>query len=276
MQIEELFAKIKQLPVMPQLLQTLMVGFNNDNINIKSVAKKVAMDQAIGARVLKMANSAAFSRGVPIKSVEDAAIRLGFKSLRSLVVAASLSNAFPKHSTFDHVEFWVSTFRIANIAKTLAVLTEVDVDSAFTCSMMHNIGEILIQSVLPEDAALIEMVVEQGESRISAQRQMLGFDYSLVGAELARRWQFSDIFLNAISHQLDPLGHKPVSSEAVLIRLSVFSNFAISKGIAPEMVVKSFPAALVRHLNLDLVKASKALGDMPDQDEEIAALFGGK
>lgn len=275
MKLEELFAKIKQLPVMPQLLQTLMVGFNDDNVNLKSVSKKVAMDQAIGARVLKMANSAAFSRGTTIKSVEDAAIRLGFKSLRSLVVAASLSNAFPKHSTFDHVEFWVNTFRIANIAKTLAALTEVDSDSAFTCAMLHNIGEILIQSALPEDAALIEMVVEQGESRISAQRQTLGFDYSIVGAELAKRWQFSELFLSAIGQQLDPLGHKPVSDEAVLIRLAIFASFAITKGIAPAMVVKSFPAPLVRHLNLDLDKASEALAEMPDQDEEIAALFGG-
>lgn len=275
MQLDELFRKIKQLPVMPQLLQTLMVGFDDESVNLKEVAKKVAMDQAIGARVLKMANSAAFSRGTEIKSVEDAAIRLGFKSLRSLVVAASLSSSFPKNSTFDHVNFWVNTFRIANIAKTLARLTDVEPDSAFTCAMLHNIGEILIQTVMPEDAALIDMVVEQGESRISAQRQMLGFDYSIVGAELAKRWQFSELFLRAIGQQLDPLGHKPISSEAVLIRLAVFSSFAISKGIAQEMVVKSYPAPLVSHLGLDLVKAGEALKEMPDQDEEIASLFGG-
>lgn len=275
MELEELFSKINQLPVMPQLLQTLMVGFNDEDVNLKEVAKKVAMDQAIGARVLRMANSAAFSRGIEIKSVEDAAVRLGFKSLRSLVVATSLSNTFPKHSTFNHVTFWVNTFRIANIAKTLAALTTVENETAFTCAMLHNIGEILIQSALPEDAALIEMVVEQGESRISAQRQMLGFDYSVVGAELASRWHFSDLFLRAIGHQLDPLGHKPISLEAVLIRLSVFASFAITKGIAPEMVVKSFPGPLVNLLSLDLVKASAALAEMPDQDEEIAALFGG-
>lgn len=49
-----------------------------------------------------------------------------------------------------------------------------DPESAFTCALIHNIGELLIQSTLPEEAGLINLAIEKGSSRVEAQREMLG------------------------------------------------------------------------------------------------------
>jgi HD-like signal output (HDOD) protein len=56
--MELLFSKIKQLPVIPKLLHELMQDFSNDNAQIQDIAHKIAMDQVISAKVLKLANSA--------------------------------------------------------------------------------------------------------------------------------------------------------------------------------------------------------------------------
>ena len=58
---------------------------------------------------------------------------------------------------------------------------------------------------MPEEAGLINLAIEKGSSRAEAQREMLGYDYAQLGAELARRWNLSTAFVDAIAQQLDPL-----------------------------------------------------------------------
>ena len=94
MSMDRLFGKIKQLPTIPKLLHELMQSFNDENARIDEIAAKIAMDQVISVKVLRMANSAALRRGNEITSIEQAVIRLGFNRLRSVVVASGIISSF--------------------------------------------------------------------------------------------------------------------------------------------------------------------------------------
>ena len=274
MSMELLFSKIKQLPVIPKLLHELMQSFSDDNSRIEDIAKKIAMDQVISAKVLKMANSAAYRRGNDITSIEQAVIRLGFNALRSLVVASSIMTSFKTPANFDKNKFWVETFQVATIAKTLAVDSRcIEPETAFTCALLHNIGELLIQSALPDDASLINLSISKGNSRIDAQREMLGYDYSQVGAELAKRWNLSDTFVRAIAQQLDPLSFTPVSAEAILIRLAMFVSFAWNAGVPPQVIVARFPTPLAQHLGIEPQQLADRLEELHQQGNELATML---
>ena len=274
MSMDLIFSKIKQLPVIPKLLHELMQDFSNDNSRIEDIAKKIAMDQVISAKVLKMANSAAYRRGVEITSIEQAVIRLGFNALRSLVVASGLMTSFRTPSNFDKNKFWVDNFQVATIAKALAAdCRAIEPETAFTCALLHNIGELLIQSTLPEEASLINMAINRGTSRIDAQREMLGYDYSQVGAELAKRWSLSETFVRAIAQQLDPLSFDPISPEAVLIRLAMFVSFAWNAGVPPQVIVARFPTPLALHLGIDPERLAERLDELHQHGNELAAML---
>ena len=274
MSMDLIFSKIKQLPVIPKLLHELMQDFSNDNSRIEDIAKKIAMDQVISAKVLKMANSAAYRRGVEITSIEQAVIRLGFNALRSLVVASGLMTSFRTPSNFDKNKFWVDNFQVATIAKSLAAdCRAIEPETAFTCALLHNIGELLIQSTLPEEASLINMAISRGTSRIDAQREMLGYDYSQVGAELAKRWSLSETFVRAIAQQLDPLSFDPISPEAVLIRLAMFVSFAWNAGVPPQVIVARFPTPLALHLGIDPERLAERLDELHQHGNELAAML---
>ena len=274
MSMDLIFSKIKQLPVIPKLLHELMQDFSNDNSRIEDIAKKIAMDQVISAKVLKMANSAAYRRGAEITSIEQAVIRLGFNALRSLVVASGLMTSFRTPSNFDKNKFWVDNFQVATIAKSLAAdCRAIEPETAFTCALLHNIGELLIQSTLPEEASLINMAISRGTSRIDAQREMLGYDYSQVGAELAKRWSLSDTFVRAIAQQLDPLSFEPISPEAVLIRLAMFVSFAWNAGVPPQVIVARFPTPLAQHLGIDPQRLAERLEELHQHGNELAAML---
>ena len=274
MSMDLIFSKIKQLPVIPKLLHELMQDFSNDNSRIEDIAKKIAMDQVIIAKVLKMANSAAYRRGAEITSIEQAVIRLGFNALRSLVVASGLMTSFRTPSNFDKNKFWVDNFQVATIAKSLAAdCRAIEPETAFTCALLHNIGELLIQSTLPEEASLINMAISRGTSRIDAQREMLGYDYSQVGAELAKRWSLSETFVRAIAQQLDPLSFDPISPEAVLIRLAMFVSFAWNAGVPPQVIVARFPTPLALHLGIDPERLAERLDELHQHGNELAAML---
>lgn len=274
MSMDRLFGKIKQLPTIPKLLHELMQSFNDENARIDEIAAKIAMDQVISVKVLRMANSAALRRGNEITSIEQAVIRLGFNRLRSVVVASGIISSFKAPPGFDKLHFWTQTFQVATIARTLAQqTTSVDPETAFTCALIHNIGELLIQSTLPEEAGLINLAIEKGSSRVDAQREMLGYDYAQLGAELARRWNLSPAFVDAIAQQLDPLSHDPVSKEAVLIRLAVFVSFAWQAGVPAQAIIARFPRTLADQLGLDPASLADQLEQLHEQGSALADLL---
>jgi len=271
--VEYLFSKLKQPPVIPQLLQEMITSFNQTNIGLDKIASRIAMDPVITAKVLKMANSVAYSRGQHVESIEQAAIKLGLNKLRSLVIASSLVNNFKRENDFDISEFWRNSFQVAQIAKSIAKQTRLDPEIVFTCSLLHNIGELLIQSALPEEASLIALSQAQGQSRIEAQHAILNFDFTDVGLELTKQWNFTETFSKAIHQQLDPLSYEQTSDEAVLIRLAVFVNFATNAGVPASMIIHRFPQALAQHLNIDPEVLLMQLQEIQQQGNELTELL---
>ena len=273
LELSQLFKEVKQLPVLPVLLLDLMQSFSDEDVRVEDIAKKIGMDQSISAKVIRIANSAAYRRGKEVESIEQAVIRLGFNQVRSIVVAATLSNTFPSTPSFDKNEFWKDTFITATIAKKLAKHTNVNQETAFTCAMMHNIGELLLQILKPQECSLIAMAVESGEPRLSAQRETFGFDYSQVGAQLAKHWDFSTVFCDAIEQQLDPLSYETPSKAAILIRLSVFASFAWGAKLPAEMIVARFPAALTDYIELNKEGLVDEFAQMIEEGQELGRLM---
>ncbi|GLS90473.1 hypothetical protein GCM10007916_15400 [Psychromonas marina] len=271
--LSQLFKDVKQLPVLPILLLELMDSFSAEGASVEDIAKKIGMDQSLSAKIIRMANSVAYRRGKEVESISQAVIRLGFNQVRSIVVAATLSNVFPDTPSFDKNKFWQDTFTTASIAKALAKHTNVNEETAFTCAMMHNIGELLLQILKPDECALVAMAIETGEPRLSAQREVFGFDYSQVGAELAKHWDFSTVFCDAIEQQLDPLSYEQPSAGAVLIRLSVFAGFAWGAKLPAGMIVARFPVTLTDHLNLNKQGLVEEFAGMIEAGEELGRLM---
>jgi len=268
-----LFRNVKQLPVLPILLLELMESFSDEDVQVEEIAKKIGMDQAISAKVIRMANSTAYRRGKEVESIAQAVIRLGFNQVRSIVVAATLSNVFPETPGFDKNKFWQDTFTTANIAKALAMHCKLNQETAFTCAMMHSIGELLLQVLKPQECSLIDMAIETGEPRLSAQRETFGFDYTQVGAELAKYWNFSTVFCDAIEQQLDPLSYDEPSKEAILIRLAVFSSFAWGANLPAEMIVSRFPRPLTDYLHLNKDGLVEEFAGLIEVGEELGRLI---
>lgn len=272
MGLEQFFAQLHSLPSIPKVAQDLIQQFDNPTASLEHIARTIEKDPVIAAKILRLANSARFRGSRDSSSIEDAAMRLGFNTLRTLVLASAVTGAFKASPNFDLKGFWLKSFQVAGISRLLAKQTGVDAEIAFTCGVMHDIGELLIQTSAPDVAERINAATRTGTTgRAAVETLQLGFGYPEVGAELASRWHLPQIIQQAIAYQARPM---QAPANAPLPRLvaqaAAISDALESHGGATDQARQSLSGPLMEGIDLDklfaalpaVLEADKAFAEM--------------
>lgn len=275
MNMAAIFAESKQLPHIPKVVQELIETFRDENANIDQISKKVALDQALTAKVLRLANSAHYGLSRTIAKPQDAVVMLGFGTLRTMVLASGVTSAI-KTPGFDQKAFWKDSFAVASLAKWLAAyMPDCDKEMAFTCGMMHSIGTLLILMVIPEQAGSIEASVRLGGTRHSAETAVLGFTSADVGAELAKRWKFPEELQEAIQQQDNPANGDAYSPMAGLIYIAKFLHKAHVDDWTEEELIEKFPIRIATRIGLDIRRIRNDLAACKDLESGFEEILNG-
>ena len=108
------------MPAMPEVAAKLLNSFDRDDLSLGELTQLIVRDQALSAKVLRLANSARYSPSREVASLGDAAACLGLRTLRDLTLSASMTGAFPKLPGFDRLAFWKANLSTGVYAQTLA------------------------------------------------------------------------------------------------------------------------------------------------------------
>jgi putative nucleotidyltransferase with HDIG domain len=251
MKLEALFDQTHLLPTIPKVVQELINSFERDDPDIDELAHNIGLDQVITAKVLRLANSAHYGSPRSVASIDDAVVLLGFNTVRTLVIASGVSGAGVNIPGFDRSRFWKHSFEVAATAKWLARQVRQNPDTAFTAGLLHNIGELLIHIVLPREAVSIDMLVDaSGADRVVIEDHNMGFDYTMVGSELARRWNFPETIQHAIREQHNPLESDPFKPLSGIVAIASYLIDALDHDYLPEQVSDKYPRAVSNKLGL--------------------------
>ncbi|TNC99777.1 MAG: metal dependent phosphohydrolase [Gallionellaceae bacterium] len=190
---KNIVAKLHQLPSLPLIVQEVIASFNDADLDTVTLAHKIAQDQGLSAKVLRVANSTFYGLPRKVGSVQDAVMVLGFDTVRSLVLSAGMVRAFPPSpdSLFDRQAYWQRCFRVAALSKALAKELRQVQQLAFTAGMFYDIGQLVLDLCIPQQfAELLQRQTTSGLSLAELERSELGFDHADIGAELIRLWNF--------------------------------------------------------------------------------------
>ncbi|MFC7419513.1 HDOD domain-containing protein [Iodobacter arcticus] len=275
MKLEEVFEQTHKLPTIPKVVQELIDSFSKDDIDIETIAKKIALDQVITAKVLRLANSAHFGSSRQIASVNEAVVVLGFNTVRTLVVASGVTGAFITTPGFDRKRFWKHSLRVATLAKWLSKQAKYNGEIAFTTGMIHSIGEMLIHIVAPELAAKIDQYVENGAAdRVALETNNIGFDYVMVGEELARRWNFPVEIQMAVKYQNMPSEQDPSSKLSHILHLALHIAHHETTSENEQALANSLPASSLDALALDVDALSTHLAETKELASGMEEMIG--
>ncbi|MEH8018481.1 HDOD domain-containing protein [Rheinheimera muenzenbergensis] len=255
------------LPSIPKVMQELIATLNDPNLSSNKISQIIANDQAITAKVLRIANSVRYGGHRKVGSVKDAVVVMGIDALKTLIFAIGLTSAIKAPEGFNLNAFWLRSFKMANRSKWLAGFIKADAELSYTCGLLHAIGEYLIHVVKPEQAIVIDKRVNTGESRSRLERDLLGFDYTQAGSELAEHWHFPSEIVRAIRWQEEPLAAAELSPYAACVHLAHYMTDH-QQHIQNDNF-DDFPVKLAHALHLKLSDMFSALKNAPDMDEGI-------
>jgi putative nucleotidyltransferase with HDIG domain len=175
----------------------------DDRSAVLDLANVISADQALAARLLRLANSAYYGYARRIGNVREAVILLGTRTVRSVVIATSIIDSLrvPDVAPFKQELFWAHSVSVGLAAEAIVRVTKVaSPEDAFTAGVLHDMGKLAIMLSEPQlFRSVVERVLAGAEHR-EAEVDLLGVSHNEVGGRLARRWNFPDALVEAITH----------------------------------------------------------------------------
>ncbi|MDP3873640.1 MAG: HDOD domain-containing protein [Methyloversatilis sp.] len=240
--MERIFSATAQLPVIPRVVQKMIDTLKHENADLQPLIADIRLDPVISARVLRIANSGFYGSRRTIGSIEHAVTLVGTRVLRTLVISAGVSSAFPKVPGVDLKDFWRHALMTASANAMLARHAGEKADNAYVAGLMHRLGQLMIHIAFPRLAEEIARDCHHlsVSERAAVEQLKVHTNHCEVGAELAARWNFPDDVARAMQYYCQP--HNESAT-----RLARLTNVAAQ--IAMEIDDDVKPEDIAEHLN---------------------------
>jgi len=208
---------------------------DGERFSAHELALVISSDQALSAKLLRLANSAYYGFPRRITTIRDAVVLLGFRAVRSATLATCLVDALPGSATVNYQQFWHFSLTVGITAEILARTDGARQDEAFTAGVLHNIGRLALDQYAPQAfSAAVQQWRQQGGRLLDVQRDLLGYTDAELGGALATHWNFPEDLAHAVAHhELDPYALPESGTLAgCVVRARVFArSFGMSDGL---------------------------------------------
>lgn len=249
----DIFQKINNLPSLPLVVMELLSSLDQEDVNIDVLVHKIAQDQALTAKTLRLANSSFYGMARQISAIHEAIAILGFRTVRNLATTAALIGAFSGgvHPRFNITSFWRHSIATAVCARELAIPLHLNPDHAYTAGLLHDIGRLVLLSQFRSNyEATMDYRALHDCSLLSAELAVLGVDHSAIGYELTRHWKFPESMQKAVAnHHERQLQNLPELSLLIIAANTIAHALDLSRD--DNDLVPSIPAGLWTQLGLD-------------------------
>ena len=238
-EIDVLVEEIADLQPLPPIAAQVLQLAEGETFSAHELAQAISSDPALTARVLRVANSAYYGFPRRITTIRDAVVLLGFRQIRSTLIATSMMRSMPSYEGIDAAAFWRYSVTVGLLAELAARLQGAHHDEAFTAGVLHNVGRLALDQARPRDFLRArEYARDHHVSVHDAERELLGFTDAEVGGALARHWRFPDELTGAIAHHADAPASIP--AQAGLARLVARArSFAAAAGVTDGVDIPS-------------------------------------
>ncbi len=256
------------LPMLPDVANQILASVRDERSDAAHLAQLIHQDQSIAAHLLQVANSPAFMGSRKIVSLQQAIARLGLRTISeitlAMVVKAQLFNVRGHEVILDRL--WRHALASATWAREIARTLRYNVESAFLCGLLHEIGK---PSALQ---ALVDLDAQQGFGcGKDAIHELMDEFHIQVGNRLACEWTLPDPVCEAIAHYQDYDQARCFARDAMIVHCAdAFATALIDEERFDEEALRELP--VLSELNLYPDDVSALFGKIEIVEETVEAL----
>lgn len=205
-ELEQIIMAAGDLPTIPVVATKVIQLLEDEDATADDLAKAVSSDPAVAARVLKISNSSFYGAQRQIQTLPHAIMMLGFVTLKSVVVAASVKQVYHPYGLTEKL-LWEHSFGAGLAARLIAAeLRQINPDEAFLGGLFHDIGK-QIMNFLDKDKfqEVMQRSYNDDISFEEAERMLFPYTHEEAGALVLKKWNFPEPLMKAVlaHHTLD-------------------------------------------------------------------------
>ena len=200
----------QEMPALCSTVKTLEKLAKDDVSSLGILGKSVMHDNALTSRILRVANSATYSKGhTQITTVSRATVMLGFDNIRSICITAKLLSSLLESEGLTPdvykrlLKLMARAFQAAMLAKMMLRDHEEELqEEVFIASLLYHLGESAFWSTgsveaIDLDARMLQCIDAKEEKAIV--REMLGTSFNMLSQGIAKAWGLGEVLQKALS-----------------------------------------------------------------------------
>jgi HD-like signal output (HDOD) protein len=203
---------VERMPAFPKSVQRIIELTRDINCSPKELVAVIETDPVIAIKILRIVNSAWLNLPTKITSINQSVVYLGLNTLKNLALNFSTIGMLPRQNAagFDMQRYLLHALLTAALTRSLAerfAADEADPTDAYTVGLLHNFGKVVFaQFMAQEFRAVLALSVAENIPLYQAEERIIGANHALVGAMLARHWQFASTLVDCIAGHHDGSG----------------------------------------------------------------------
>lgn len=248
----------------------------NPQATAEQVARAIAQEPGLAARVLRVANSAYYGASGSVATLERAFVLLGVDAVRGIAAAACLNRAtsrMVRTSPVDMGAMLRHSIGTAAAAEALARIARRSLaPEAFIAGLLHDFGTTL-QLQLDRDGLAALASALRAEPLLDlrqAEERLVGVGHEFAAAVVFEAWKLPATVFDVVRHHHDPVAApEAVRMLASLVHLGDHLSIACGQGYDLESAVgpvRGDVLAMLPLLPQDIERVAEAL---PDKVREL-------
>jgi len=264
-------------PSPPAIAQQIIALARDPHTDISQVAAAVSRDPALAAKLLRVANSALYSRQRKSTNLRQALIALGLQGATTLALGFSLIGTYRglKSNSVDYERYWRRAILSATAARCFAALqNQSPADEVYLAALLQDIAILGIDRAVPD--------FYRGLPRNASHRELseyeaavLGTDHTQLGAWLLEYWKLPEPLYRAVGWSHAPPAPDPPTPTGMAACCVALGSECVEILLAPAAVTDF--TALVDHasawLGIGAPAVGEVIGQIVAEIPEIERLF---
>jgi HD-like signal output (HDOD) protein len=265
-EIREQIRRLEDVPTLPSFFNKIVETIADEWSDAKDLAEIISKDQALTAKILRLANSAYYGRFREVSTVEQAVTTVGFSEVKSVSLSVAVFGSFSRQLPLQTLEsFWVHALSCATAVRAVGDRgQEMNLEKVYFAGLLHDIGKLVFNLLFGSDyLSMIDAAVREGCTVHEAEVGTYGVHHAHVGEWLAERWHFPADLIESIAYHHEPL-HPGITRPKVVATVHL-ANWISRQPASTEATVN--PIAPLSQEVLDLLQVEN--GKIEELRQEV-------